>query len=228
MRRSFHQWNEIYRWGISGCVILLGSGLVQASDPAHASAGRQEELWRRTIDLASSGNFQKATNADEAISGNGAIVDQVRAWLKTYEEKQTARKKLDLADFEKYVGYSAARIERKEYSEALAWALAAYDCAADRAGFLKLGWIQDLTNDALVAAEKMRQDQDWSDAYPIYSQLATLFEREPRYQKLEREILTLLRLDHIFKEDSNWKERKERIEKVRWKDAETALRHIDG
>ena len=71
----------------------------------------------------------------------------------------------------------------------------------------------------------MRQDQDWSGAYQIYSQLAVLFEREPRYQKLEREILTLLRLDHIFKEDANWKER---IEKVRWKDAETALRHIDG
>jgi carboxyl-terminal processing protease len=225
MRRSLRQWNGIYRWSISGCVILLSAGVVQASDPVHASARSQEKLWRRTIDLASQGNFQQATAAAESISGSGAIVDQVRSWLKEYEEKQTARKKLDLVDFEKYVGYCRARIERKEFAEALAWSLAAYDCAADRTGFLKLDWIQDLTNSALSAADKMRQDQDWSGAYQIYSQLAVLFEHEPRFQKLEREILTLLRLDHIFKEDANWKER---IEKVRWKDAETALRHIDG
>lgn len=208
--------------------ILLVSTLgVQARYPeesASAPAAGDKQLWRETIDRASHGDFPGATKAIEALSGRGEIIDQVRTWLKNYEAEQDARRQLNQADFQKYVDYAKARIDRKEYRKALDWTLAAYDCAADRDAFLKSDWLTALVNDAIVAARGFRQEQDWEAAWHVYSRLAALFEREPRYQKLEREVINHLRFEAMFKEDSHWDER---IEHVRWEEAKSALHFIE-
>ncbi|UCE61994.1 MAG: hypothetical protein JSU63_09740, partial [Phycisphaerales bacterium] len=73
-----------------------------------------------------------ARDTMQRIPSGGQLTDQVRAWLEEYEAKQAKRREIDKADYEKYVGYAKARIERKEYDRALGWALAAADCIEDR------------------------------------------------------------------------------------------------
>ncbi len=204
--------------------MLCGVGIASADNTPHAATLSQDDLWRRTIDLVTHGDFEGATETFKDVRAGGQLTERILAWLEEYEAKQAARRELNRADFEKYVGYAKARIERKEYRDALSWALGALDCAEDREAFLQSDWLLDLVNDSLTAAGEFRQEQKWRQAWYIYSQLSGLFEREPRYEKLEREMLTHLRLDTMFKEDSYWEER---IEKVRWKDAERALVYVD-
>ncbi|MHC4507273.1 MAG: hypothetical protein ACYTFI_28730, partial [Planctomycetota bacterium] len=207
-----------------GCLALTMAHGGYADETPQASAIAQDRLWRQTIDLAKHGDFDRATDTIQQVQGGGELIETVRTWLEEYEAKQAARKELDRTDFDKYVEYSKARVERKECSDALGWALWALDCAEDRDAFLKADWLQDLVNDSLTAADKLRQEHKWRKAYYIYSQLSMLYERETRYQKLEREVVAHLRYDAMFKEDNPWQER---VENVRWKDAEEALEHVE-
>jgi carboxyl-terminal processing protease len=197
--------------------------IARATDVRSANSTSRDELWREGIQLVEQGNFTRAHDAIKQISAGGQLTDKVRTWLAEYEEKQAKRKDLDRADFDKYVGYAKARIERKEYDKALDWVLYAADCAEDRKAFIQADWLQDLVNDSLAAADKSRNEQDWRGAWNYYARLGDLYDREPRYKKLEREVLTHLRLDNMFKEDRHWDER---IENVRWRDARRALEHI--
>lgn len=223
MQRLLRQFGGAGVWVCLVCWAAAFAGASEADKARHAGAVGYDQLWRRTIDFASHGDFQRASDTIQQIHEGGALLDTVRAWLEEYEAQQVMRRQMNQADFEKYVGYAKARIERKEYHKALNWSLWAFDCADDRDKFLRSDWLQDLVNEALVAAEALRGDQDWRGAWHVYSQLSALFEREPRYQKLEREVLTHLRLDAMFKEGSHWDER---IENVRWSDAKAALERI--
>jgi len=207
--------------------ILFGAWLIMGSialgaDTQGAVAAKPDELWRRGIEFVSKGDFQHAAETVQQIPGGG-FMDHIRTWLGEYQTKQSARKEMDRADFERYVGYAKARIERKEYALALDKALLAADVSEDREAFLRSDWLQQLVNDALAKADEFRKKNDWKGAWHIYYDLGALYEREPRYQKLEHEVLTHLRLDTMFNEESNWRER---IEKVEWKDAESALECI--
>lgn len=194
----------------------------QAVDSRQATA-TEDELWRRSISLVGKGDFTEATQAIQRVKLGAPFTDRVRAWLEEYEGKQRARKELDRIDYEKYLGYAHQRIERKELRHALRWVLSAADVADDRETLLASDWVQDLVNNALVKAEQNRREDKWRDAWRLYSQLAALFEREPRYEKLEREAATHVRLEGIFSKDSHWDER---IQRVQWKDAKKALEYI--
>ncbi len=207
-------------WTILFGAWLMAGSLAHGVEAQGPVAAKPDELWRQGIDLVSKGDFHQAAETVEKIPGGGRFMDRVRTWLNEYETKQTARKELDRADFEKNVGYAKARMERKEYSLALDKALLAADVAEDREAFLRSDWLQQLVNDSLARADELRKKSDWKSAWHIYFDLGQLFEREPRYQKLEHEVLTHLRLDTMFNEDSNWRER---IERVEWNDAESAL-----
>ena len=224
MQRTWQRTGRVFRWVLPGWTLLLAATVGYADDLRQVDALSQDELWRRTINFAVDGDFDAATETIKKVHIGGHLTEQVRTWLEAYEAKQVSRKELDRADFEKYVGYAKARIERKEYRLALTWALAALDCAENRDKFLQSAWLQDLVNDALVAADGFRKKSKWRNAWRIYAHLSALFEHEPRYQKLEREALTHLRLDAMFKEDSHWEEG---IERVRWKDAREALDYVD-
>ncbi len=102
-------------------------------------------------------------------------MDRVRTWLGEYQTKQAARKEMDRADFEKYVGYAKARIERKEYALALDKALLAADVAEDREAFLRSDWLQQLVNDSLTKADELRKKSDWKGAWHIYADLGLLY-----------------------------------------------------
>lgn len=203
--------------------VLWAQGIGQASDTRHASGSRDEQLWRKSIAHVEQGDFNGAIKDLRQVHSGGALTDQIRTWLSEYEEKQKKREELNRADFEKYVRYAKARIERKEYKEALAWTMAAKDVAEDKDELLRFDWLQDLVNHALVEADTQREKSEWREAWNIYYYLGSLFEQEPRYQKLEHEVLTLLRLDNMF-EDDKWQER---IERAQWRDAKKALEFID-
>jgi len=224
MQRRSRWFGEVVRLVALGCLTLAMAQGGFGDETRQVSAIAQDRLWRETIDLAKHGHFERATDTIRQVRGGGELIETVRTWLEEYEAKQAARKELDRTDFEKYVGYSKARVERKEYSDALGWALWALDCAEDRDAFLKTDWLHDLVNDSLTAADKLRQGHKWRKAYHIYSQLSMLYERETLYQKLEREVVAHLRYDAMFKEDNHWRER---IEEVRWRDAEDALEHVE-
>ncbi len=211
-------------WRLLSVILAFPFSGVALASPTSETTKTPDELWRTTLKHATAGDFTKAAETVDQIQGGGRLVEQVRTWLNEHEAKQVARRELNQFDFEKYVGYSKARIERKEYREALGWALSALDCAANREEFLASPWIQGLTNDALAAAEELKQQGDWKTVWQLYTQLALLFELEPRFQKLERQAATHLRLNTMFKEESNWKER---IEHVRWSDAEDALKFLN-
>ncbi|MFQ5589987.1 MAG: S41 family peptidase [Phycisphaerae bacterium] len=205
------------------CSVLAACSVGRATDvPAAGSAGA-DELWREGIRLVEQGEFERAEKTIQCIEPGTEFTGKVIGWLADYTEKQAKRRELDRADFEMYVGYAKARIERKEYNLALGWTLYAADCAEDRDALLKSDWLQNLVNDALAAADKLRKEQDWRGAWDIYAPLADLYDREPRYKKLEREALTHVRLETMFKEGSHWEEP---IEHVRWRDAERALEYV--
>ena len=64
---------------------------------------------------------------------------------------------MNQADYEKYVGYAKARIERKEYYNALNWVLMAADVAADRSALESSKWVQDLANASLGKSRRTAQ-----------------------------------------------------------------------
>ena len=214
------------RWGrrtmLAWAWIVVGS-VVYGADKQGTAATKPDDLWRRGVELVAKGDFNRAADLVHQIAGRGQVIGRVQKWLDEYQTKQSARKAMDRADFEKYVGYAKARIERKEYALALDKSLLAADVADDREAFLRSDWLQQLVNDALAKADELRKKSDWKSAWHIYWDLGLLYEREPRYQKLEHEVLTHLRLDTMFNEDSHWQER---IEKVEWKDAESAMECI--
>ncbi len=223
MHRLSPRVGRILGFTVIAWAMVLCHGAISATDTRQASASARNELWQQSIDLVGRGDFEGAVGAIRKIQDGGHLTEQVRTWLEEYEAQQVARRELDRADLEKYVGYAKQRIERKEYAMALEWALAAADCVEDREAFLHEEWLEQLVNDSLIAAEKARKDSDWKEAWRLYNPLATLYDREPRYQKLEREVLTHLRLETVFEEEGLWKER---IEKVRWEDAERAMEFV--
>ncbi|MGB2986465.1 MAG: S41 family peptidase [Phycisphaerae bacterium] len=215
--------------GVLGTVLLAAAmvfavGVARADQSRQATTLSQDQLWQRTIDLVAQGDFKGATDTIKQVQPRGELTEGVRAWLEEYEAKQATRREMDRADFDKYVEYAKARIERKEYRDALDWSLAAFNCAEDRESFLESGWLRDLVSDSLAAADEYRREHDWRKAYRIYSRLSALYEHEPRYQKLEHEVLTHLRLDVIFEDDGHWEER---VERVRWRDAKQALELLE-
>lgn len=195
----------------------------RAADSMPSSLALENRLWREGVELAGNGDFSRARDVFGRITVREEVADKVRAWLDEYEGKQAERLKLNREDFDKYVGYAKARIERKEFRKALTWILVSGNCAENEAKFLAEPWVQSLVNDALVKAEKSREDQDWSEAYGVYWRLADLFPSEPRYEKLVREVVTHLRYENMFKEDSEWLER---LDRIRWEDAKRALEYV--
>jgi carboxyl-terminal processing protease len=202
--------------------ILIGPA--RATEVRQAARSTDDELWRKTVNLVGAGDFGSASDAIRQIKPGVPLTDQVRAWLDAYAGKQKARRELNREDYDKYVAYARQRIERKEFVDALGWLRWAVDVAEDRDALLSGKWVQELVNNSLASADEARQDNRWRDAWRIYTQLAELYEREPRFEKLEREAATHLRLDNIFKKDSHWDER---IEHVQWRDAKQALDYID-
>ncbi len=199
--------------------ILAMSSSLFARSPGDSS---KDDLWRKSLNLALEGDFKGADKAIHQLD-DGKLIDEVRGWLDDYQTQQAARRELDRADFEKYVGYAKARIERKEFAKALDQAILAHDVADDKDAMLAGDWMRELVNKSLEEATELRKKRDWRGAWHLYADLSALYERETRYQKLEHEVLTHLRLDHMFKEDRQWAER---LEKVQWKDAEAALECI--
>ncbi len=209
----------------TACLLLVPAMTVLASpDSRQAHVSSPDSVWRRGIDLAKEGEFDQAFKQLDKLPHRGRVSGKLVGWLKEYREKQEARKLADRADFEKYVGYAKARIERKEFDLAMDWVLYARDCTEDRDQLLQSGWVQELVNHVLEDAENLRREQNWKDAWLRYSRLGELFEREPRYEKLERDVLTHWRLDTMFGEDTKWEEY---VENVRWDDAEKALELIE-
>ncbi len=218
-----YQARKGWRYGAwVGLVVVTLVATGSAEKPQVASS--QDRLWRRTVALVQEGAFDKAEETIARVTAGGPLTERVRAWLEEYEKQQEQRRRLDKEEFDKYVGYAKARVERKEYSLALGWALAALDCTHDREAFLQSEWLQALVGASLEKADGYRKEHKWRKAWRIYSQLAALYETEPRYQRLEHEALTHLRLDRMFTKDSHWDEA---IKQARWKDAERALRYIE-
>lgn len=218
--RSACVWGRI--WLAGALFVLPVTGFAGLAPEAKVLS--DNDLWQQTLELAAQGDFDGATKSIQSIKSGGKLTEQVRAWLETYNEKQADRRKLDREDFEKYVGYAKARIEREEYWRALDWTLAAVDCATSREEFLTSDWLTSLVDDSLAKAQQYRKESEWKDAYGIYWRLRELHETEPRYKKLSREALTHLRLEGMFEDDNPWEES---IEKVRWKDAERAISYIE-
>lgn len=223
MRRTSQRVRDILLSVIGCCSVVVLAVNADASDSRQASAHSSQRLWQQTVDFVAHGDFEQATDTVKKIEGGDQLTAQVRGWLEDFKAKQDARKEMDRADFEKYVGYAKARIERKEYRKALRWLIDTADSAEDRDACLRSDWVQGLVNDALKTADELRQEREWREAWRIYSYLGIIFEREPRYEKLEREVLSHLRYENMFKEKSDWEER---IERVRWRDAERAIELI--
>jgi len=201
-----------------GAAAPARAGDTTQTQTAHLS---QDALWQKSLELAEHGDFDGAAQQIEKLDAPTPLTAQVATWLSDYEKEQQKRKEMNKADFEKYVGYAKARIDRKEYDEALNWVLAAADVADDRSALESSTWVQDLANASLEQAASLRKESKWREVWHLYSALAALFERDPQYQKLEREAVTHLRLDSMFKDEKkSWKER---IERVEWRDAQAAL-----
>lgn len=197
--------------------------------PTSTNAPPQDELWRKSLELAAKGDFKGAHDTIALLQPRaGTVTEKVREWLNEYQSKQAARRDLDKADFEKYVGYSKARIERKEYDKALDWAIFAADVSGNKEAMLQTDWMRNLVNLSLEHATELRKKRDWKGAWYIYADLGNLYDREPRYQKLEHEVLSQLRYEQMFKIEEGKPENlwAERINRVQWKDAEAALECI--
>jgi len=206
---------------VMGAAAPVPAGEATQTQTAHAS---QDALWQHGLELAEHGDFDGAAKQIDKIDTPTALTEQVATWLADYEKEQKQRKEMNKADYDKYVGYAKARIERKEFEDALSWVILAADVAADRSALESSKWVQDLANASLEEAAKLRKESKWREVWRLYSALAMLFERDQQYQKLEREAVTHLRLDSMFTDKKEgWKER---IERVEWRDAQRALDYV--
>ncbi len=212
-----------WRYALAVSLLAATGVALGADDPRQATNPNQNQIWQQGLDLVERGDFNEAAVRLRKVPRGVPLTDKVLTWLEEFEKEQVDRKAMDKVDFEKYVRYAKERMERKEYNLALNNTILAHDVAADRDELLKADWLATLTKEALAKAKEYRKESEWRDAWRIYSSLSTLYEREPRYQKLEREVQTLWRLDTMFEEDHHWEEQ---IEKVRWEDAEMALEYI--
>ena len=201
-------------------LVLLGPALGMASDKSPAATASRSALWRKSADLVAKGEFSGATDAIRQIAPGSELVGEVRAWLEEYEAKQIKRRALDREDFDKFVGYAKARIERKEYAKALNHVFRAKEVAEDRDALLESDWLLQLVGKALEKADELRGEHEWREAWYLYAGLGAIYEQEPRYRKLGNEVRTHLRLDAMFDEKSHWEEQ---IERRQWRDAEYAL-----
>jgi carboxyl-terminal processing protease len=209
-------------------VVFCGLALLLTVSPVPAEptpSAAPTDLWRQSIEQIRSGRFEAAAQTLSAVDEATPCADRLRSWIGEYLSKQEARRRMNLEEFELYVGYAKARIERKEYTRALDWTWRAHDVAADAEGFLQTDWVKQLVSESLAEAADRKANQDWRGAWEIYGRLAALFEREPLYEKLEREAVTHLRLETMFKDGFDWREH---IERVRWEDAEEALEHVNA
>ncbi|MFQ5413463.1 MAG: S41 family peptidase [Phycisphaerae bacterium] len=224
MHQSAHSTSWFRKWVMVSCAVLIGGVAVRGDDTRQARARAQDELWRRSVDRVTHGDFAGASAIIADLSAGGWVTRQVRDWLAEYEAQQQRRREMDRADFEKYVRYAKQRIDRNEYRLALDWVLWANDCAEEPDALRNAPWVKALTDAALVEAEKLRSDREWRKAWQLYTRLGALYEHEPRYKKLENEVATHWRLDVMFEDGNNWDER---LDKVRWREAERALVDIE-
>lgn len=204
-------------------LVLSAGGSAWADGSDRSSGAADAQIWQRGLALVGEGKFSEAADVFGRVGDEDRLAGKVLGWLQEFREKQERRREMDRADLEKYAKYAQERMERKEYALALDWAFRCADVAEDRDAFLQTDWLRTLTNLALEKAEQLREKQDWLGAWHLYSDLGALFEREPRYKKLEREAQTHYRLDVIFEEGSHWEES---LEQVRWEDARAALEGI--
>ena len=201
-------------------LVLLGPVLVLAGDKSPAATASRSVLWQKSAELVAEGEFSGATDAIRQIAPGSELVGEVRAWLEEYEAKQIKRRALDREDFDKFVGYAKARIERKEYAKALDHVFRAKEVAEDRDALLESDWLLQLVGKALEKADELRGKHEWREAWYLYAGLGAIYEQEPRYRKLGSEVLTHLRLDANFDEKSHWEEK---VARTQWRDAEYAL-----
>ncbi|GIK15844.1 MAG: hypothetical protein BroJett003_08080 [Planctomycetota bacterium] len=178
---------------------------VRGQQLASASTAKDDELWKRTIELVQQGDLSKAAANAQTLPPTD-LTQKVRGWLEEYEKVQAQRKELDRQDFEMYVRYAKERIERKEYALALEKAVRAQDNASDGALFLKEPWLESLVKDSLAEAQRLEGESEWEKAWEIYYYLGMLFENHAEYQKRERVCLNHLRLERIFEKDNKWDE----------------------
>jgi len=202
---------------------MAGPTTLWAAEKSPLGHSATDDAWIRTVDLVRTGEFDAAKQASEKLP-EGVLTKKVRAWLEEYAAAQTRRKEMNRADFEMYVRYAKERHERKEYDLALQKALQAADNLDNRDELLNEPWLQVVVNDALDEGSRLRKNGEWEEAWRIYYYLGLLFERESRYEKLERECITHLRLDRMFEEDSKWDEP---IRNITWLMAERALEQVD-
>lgn len=195
-----------------------------ADDTKGRPAQARDPRLARSIDLVRAGNFDRAAELADDLETDDGIAGKVRDWLVEYKQIQEERRAFNRQDFEKYVGYAKARIEREEFGQALRWVSRAADVAENKDELLGSDWVRKLVADTLNEAKGYREKHKWIPAYNIYSYLSDLYEREPRYRKLENEVLTHLRLDVMFDKQGRWKER---LEHIRWQDVEPALAYIE-
>ena len=121
------------RWFFLRFVFALAVAVPAFASPTSPNAPPPDELWRKSLELVAKGDFKGANDAIAQLEPkDGKITEKVRSWLSEYQAKQNARNELNKADFERYVGYSKARIEREEYDKALDWANFASDVSSDK------------------------------------------------------------------------------------------------
>jgi len=221
MQRMSHRRGSTLSLTLCLAMILAAGTHAVASDKTQTASRSQDALWKKSLQLAERGDFDGAADSIHKLQSSAALTKQVAAWLEEYQSMQEARRAANRADYEKYVGYAKARIEREEYDHALRWVLDAADVAEDRAALESAKWVQDLANAALEEAAKLRKKGEWREVWHLYSALAELFQRDKQYRKLEREAVTHLRLDAMFSDEKQrWRER---IERVEFRDAKEAL-----
>jgi carboxyl-terminal processing protease len=211
---------------LAGCwVSLVAAAPLIAATTTTRRPGQSNELWQRTVEALVDGQFEQAASLVSKSDPTAPTLQQVKSWLEKWQEQENARHEARKEDLEKYIRYANERVLRQEFDHALGWLLRAKDVADDPDALLKQDWVHRLINQAIERAELHRKDDEWREAWGIYSLLSSIFEREPRYKKLEREAVTHLRLEAMFGKDSHWDER---IERVEWRDARTALEYIEA
>lgn len=220
--RRWSVWRNVWTLiAASGLLASLATSLRAAPGEPADRAGNA--LWRQGLQHILSGQFDDANETLDDLPKQGPLAETVMEWLKNFREEQAARRAQDEQEFDRYVEFAKARMERGELEPALRWVLFAHDVSPDREALLRADWLQQLIADSLKAAEVHESRREWQQAWVHYSYLSELFEHEPRYQKLEREVLTHWRLDEMFSEKGRWEEA---IENVRWDDARRALESV--
>jgi len=198
-------------WGPSAWTSFGASAAPQTQPAASRPAGFDAwRLYRDSCRLVLAGNFNEAyATMRQAVATAADLpnLPRLSAWLEDYHELSALRERLRLKEYDSYVTKAREFASQAKWAEAMDSLTSAFWAAPDEKRFRAEPWLKEVTARAFDYAEELRRRGEWAEASRIYAELATIFPGNSRFKDLRSRCGRHVRLEALYADDPEWKQR---------------------